>query len=237
MKINKDIIYILIILALLVVGYFIIKTVNNQKKMYKEKTDLYVSSIEDTLTTTRNKLGQEQSKTGILTATNQKYFTQMQTKDADIKHLQTLLETESQGRRDIETALVVSNQTLIHVRDSAKNAIVGWDSTYPTYKKQFNRQWDSGAVILGRNIFDLSVININSYEWVMGTEPDGKFIKGWFKRKEFAQITNLNPNTQTKTMKVYHASPVGNKPLKVGLGSGAVGFIACELLHFFKIIN
>lgn len=72
------------------------------------------------------------------------------------------------------------------------------DTAYPTYEKSVKNNWISQNIQLGKNIFRQDLKIYNSYEIIVGSEPNGLF-----KRKQFAQITNLSPYSETEAMKVY----------------------------------
>jgi hypothetical protein len=213
----------------------LIALIIHQKRGYKEISQLYVTA-QDSMKTYRNEKGQFVSKISVLQATNEKYFLEMQTKDADILHLQQLLKDEKKQRHDVDMALTFSTATNLKLQDSLTNLISSVDSFlingqkvyYPTYTKSFadTGKWYSGDVTLGKKIFKLDLALTNKYDVVIGTEPDG-----WFKRKGFAEITNLNPYSQTKTMKAYQKTPIPNKPLKTGVITGVIGFIIGIGIH------
>jgi hypothetical protein len=223
-KISKYSIIITVV-AILCIGLYIQSTIS-QKKKYKEIAQLYKIS-QDSLIITRNKLGQEVTKTGVLQATNDKYFLQLQTNDADIKHLQDIVKEEKKKRRDVEVTLVLSTNTNIQLKDSIKNLIAGYDTTdsvpTPVYEKTFKDEWVSGKVKLGLKQFELNQVIVNKYEIVVGDEPDG-----WFKKKPYAQVTNLNPYGETKNLKVYQNISVPNNigvKVKYGIGGVILGFL------------
>lgn len=96
------------------------------------------------------------------------------------------------------------------MKDSLQNKIIGYTkdkilvhNTYPIYEKKISNQWMDQTIKLGKNVFEQDLITYNSYSVVIGSEKDG-----WFKRKQFAEITNLNPSSSTEAMKVYQKKPV-----------------------------
>jgi hypothetical protein len=224
-KISKYSIIVTIV-AILCAGWIVRSSIRSAKK-YKEIVQLY-QVAQDSLTITRNKLGQQVAKTTVLQATNEKYFLKLQTNDVEIKHLQDVVKEEKKKRRDVEVALVVTTNTNIHLKDSIRNLIAGYDTTdsvpTPVYEKEFKNEWVSGKVRLGLKQFELNQVIVNKYEIVVGDEPDG-----WFKKKPYAQIKNLNPYSSVESMKVYQKTSVPNKGLKTatkyGVGGIIVGFL------------
>ena len=222
---------IVTVLALLCLGLYIRSNIN-QKRKYKEIAQLY-QVAQDSLVITRNKLGQEVAKIGVLQATNDKYFLKLQTNDVEIKHLQDVVKEEKKKRRDVEVALVITTNTNINLKDSIRNLITGYDTTdsvpTPVYEKEFKNEWVSGKVKLGLKQFELNQVIVNKYEIVVGDEPDG-----WFKKKPYAQIVNLNPYSSTESMKVYQNTSVPNNfrtKVKYGVGGIALGYLV-KLVFF-----
>lgn len=233
-KISKYSIIVTIILIVVLCIAFKIIVKNNRD--YRVINELY-KTTQDSLQIERNAKGQEVAKVAVLVVTNQRQFIELQTKDEEIKQLQQLVEKESKGRKTVEAAMVLANQTIVKLKDQLANQVVGDttvnDTTYATYKKVIKDDWTSGTVIMGKYCFDMSLKIRNEYEWSLGTEPYGKWPKNWFQKREYAKITNLNPNTETTTMKVYHNKPVANKPVKHFLEGTVIGagiIIAIQLL-------
>ncbi len=199
MKIPKWIIIASIVL--IAVMYFMTRTIIHQNRKLNQINEMYIA-VQDSLIITHNKLGRQVAKTSVLETTNQSYFLQLNSKDEEINQLQSLLKAETKKRHDIEVALVIKDQTIFKLRDSLQNNIVGYvtvkDTVYPTYEKSVNNHWIEQNIQLGRMTFKQDLKILNAYEIVVGSEPDG-----WFKRKQFAQITNLSPFSETTSMKVY----------------------------------
>jgi ABC-type multidrug transport system fused ATPase/permease subunit len=223
----------LILLVIIIAS--LITLLVHQKRTYKEISQLYVTA-QDSMKSYRNEKGQFVSTISVLQVTNQKYFTEMQTKDAEIIHLQQLITDETKKRHDVEMALTFTAQTNLHLQDSLTNIICKVDSFvsnghisyYPTYYQNITDtgKWYVGNVTMGLKLLKLNLSITDKYDVVIGTEPDGLF-----KRKGFAEITNLNPYSQTKTMKAYQKKSISNKPLKTGLITATIGFIAGVLVH------
>jgi hypothetical protein len=236
-KLSKySVIVTIIVLAILITSFIIISSQRRSIKDLKETKQLYID-LQDTLTKTRNNLNQETAKISVLTTTNEKQFIELQTKDATIIKLQALVERESKGRKTVEAAMVLANQTIVKLKDKLANQVVGdttvSDTAYATYKKVVKDDWTSGTVVMGKYCFDMELKVRNEYEWSLDSEPYGKWPKNWFQKKEYANITNLNPNTETTTMKVYHNKPVANKPVKhflEGTVAGAIIIIGLQVL-------
>lgn len=211
MKISKTTVLLLAIVGVLV--YLLLTVAHHKNKKLSEINSLY-KAYEDTASFYRNSLGQQVAKTSAIEATKQKYFLGLQSSNKEIKELQGLVKSESKKRHDIEVAIVIKDQTIYKLQDSIKNNIIGQtvehkgDSivVYLTYQKDTTNQWLSQKIILGRKIFKQDLKVFNAYDITIGSEPDG-----FFKRKQYAKITNLNPASETTAIKVYQKKEVPSK--------------------------
>jgi hypothetical protein len=223
MKISKYSIIAIVIIG--VVLYIIIHLLISSNNKLSEINNMYKVS-QDSMITYRNSFGQQVSKSEVLQTTNQKYFLQLKTNDSLILQLQNIIKSESKKRRDVEVAIVFKDKTISKLKDSLDNLIVGGtvehkgDSTfvYPIYQKIISDKWRYESIKLGKNMFEDSLSIFNEYNIVVGSEPDG-----WFKKKPYALITNMNPSSETTAMKVYQKKPVANKTLWTTLKAGIIG--------------
>jgi hypothetical protein len=211
MKITK---YELIVtLAFALVLFFSIKSCSSNKKELAEKDNLN-RVINDSMVTYRNQRNEQVAKVEPLITTNQKYFLELKTKDATILKLQALVKEESKKRHDIETALVISNQTIYNLQDSIKNKIIGQtsehkgDSIYiwPIYERITVNKWLRDTIQIGKAVFNHKLTVYNEYDITIGTEP-----AGLFKRKAYVKITSLSPYANTTDLKVYQKKEAPSK--------------------------
>ena len=78
---------------------------------------------------------------------------------------------------------------------------------------------------MGWDTLDLSLKVKNDYDITIGDEK-----VSLFKRKTYANITNLNPDTETKVIKVYDKVEKKNHTVRnVGIATG-IGFIIGVLI-------
>lgn len=206
-------IFSFILIAFLVAGgYFVNKRINK----LKETVALYEVAQKE-LTTTKNKLKQSVSTVEVLTAENTSLFTTLGIKDENINRLQSIVKTYEKKVGDLNTALAISDETIMDLTDSLTNTIVGYtthiDTTgcpvkYPIYQRVFvgKDNWYNGTVMMGLDTLDLHVMSRNAYDITIGDER-----VSLFKKKLFANVTNLNPNTETKVLKVYQKAEVKTK--------------------------
>ena len=186
---------------------------------------------QDSIRVTKNRLNQQTATVEVLTAEHNFAIQQLAIKDKEVIRLQNLVRSYEKQKGDLNTALTITTETVIRLQDSIQNLIVGYselvdslnDSTtviYPIYSRDFSDEWKQGSVTMGLEMLDVSVVSKNEYDITIGEEKESLF-----KKKMYANITNLNPNTDTKVMKVYQKEPVKTKTfqkLTIGAIAGLV---------------
>jgi hypothetical protein len=223
-------IIMLLAIILLIVLYFWRKSAVKSEEMSK----LYTTSL-DSMKSFRNQKGEFISTISVLQASKNSYFLELKTKDSAINHLQDIVKQEQKKNHDVNVALTFYTTTYHHLKDSLKNTIVASDTEtihgvkyiYPTYTHELkdSGNWISGNVIMGRQTFDYTAKFRNDFDIIIGDES-----AGLFKRKPFAQITDLNPHTSTQNMKVYQKTTTPNKPLINFLEGTALGAVIVLLV-------
>lgn len=230
-KMNKaiGIFAIVVTIVLVAIMYFSNKRIQELKEIER----LY-NIAQDSLVVIINKYNQEVAKTEVLQSENTTLFTQLKIKDKDIIRLQNVITNYEKENKKINTALVISNETNIQLRDSLRALIIGYsndDSTdmeFPIYQREFKEDngWYKGEVVVGLDTLAVSILSKNAYDITIGDEKINLF-----KKKLYANITNLNPNTETKVMKVYQKETVKrNDVKKIGIFT-TIGLIIGLLIN------
>ena len=206
------------IIVFMFVAYVIIGAAikSNYQKNLKAKNDLYEAS-QDSLKLVRNQLGQQTATIEVITSENTSLFTKLKIQDKDIYQLQQNIKQYEKKIGNLNTAIIISNSTIVKLQDSVKNLIIAFTSDldtpnilYPTYYRKINEEWYNGEITMGLNLLEFNIKNRNDYSITIGDEKISMF-----KRKMYANITNLNPNTETIVMKVYQKEEVKTNTLKV----------------------
>lgn len=210
-----------------IIGSLITKS---QNKKLETIANLYEIS-QDSLKLERNKYNQQTATVEVLQSKNTKLFTDLNIKDESISRLQKIIKQYEKKIGDLNTAIIISNQTIIKLQDSLRAIIIGYSENpetpgvfYPIYEREISTKWTSGRIIMGLDSLNLQLLNKNDYEVTVGNERSGMFAK-----KYYANITNLNPNTETTVMKVYQKDIVKTNTPKV-FGIGAICGILISLL-------
>lgn len=188
----ERIIYILIIFLCFIGMY-------NGCEKGKQKQNLLIA-INDTLTKTMNKLGQEKASTDLLLGTY-KNFKAMHVADSSaIGKLQKLVDKLTISATYLSNA---TGNTFVSVTQPILSAdTVKMDPIlviYPEYKTNYENKWERFSITANKDSFavDYKVFNEFSLkqEWRRN---------GLFKRKTpEVSILNLNPHTETKELKTF----------------------------------
>jgi hypothetical protein len=191
MKIER-IIYVLIIFLCFIGMY-------NSCNENKEKQNL-LNSVNDTLTKTINKHGQEKASTDLLLSTY-KDFKAMHVADSSaIGKLQKLVDRLTISATYLsnvtDNSFVASTQTII----SGDTVII--DSityVYPEYKTNYTNKWERFNIKATKDSFAIDYKVFNEFNLKQEWKPNGLF-----KRKTpEVSILNLNPNTETNELKTF----------------------------------
>lgn len=191
MKIER-IIYCLIIFLCFIGMY-------NSCNENKEKQNL-LNSVNDTLTKTINKHGQEKASTDLLLSTY-KDFKAMHVADSSaIGKLQKLVDRLTISATYLsnvtDNSFVASTQTII----SGDTVII--DSityVYPEYKTNYTNKWERFDIKANKDSFAIDYKVFNEFNLKQEWKPNGLF-----KRKTpEVSILNLNPNTETNELKTF----------------------------------
>lgn len=199
----KNIFRLILVILLLLLVFSYVKT-NIKLKRLENIESLYKAS-NDTIIKYRNAYNQEVTRVQTLVTDNKKAFLKLQTKDKEIIELQTLVKSYEKENKKVSYALILSNQTLFNLRDSLRNAIIGYTPTdsvdYPIYERTFkdsSNKWIEGVVTLGIDTFNLKAKIHNKYNIV-----NSNIKVNWLKSYQYTEITNLNPYTETNSVKAY----------------------------------
>lgn len=210
---SKDPKNVIIAILLIIAGILYFKSCGKGK--LETYIDLYEAS-QDVLHQTRNKLGQEVTKTSLLVAEREKDLLKIKSKDSSIIALQKVVK-DYKGK--LAAATVLSNSTT----DSGTTVtLIEYDTIktdtgqyiYPTYTSEWKERWSEGYIKAGKDYVFRDIKVKNEFEITQGWEKQG-FLK---KKKPLVTVVNLNPNTVTQELKSFFVQPYKNK-ISIGLGA------------------
>jgi len=200
---NKVLFFVIVIFAIT-----LCVSLHNNNKLAndnKELSNLYPiaqSELEKTI----NSKGILENKTKVLETTNVKLLKELQSKDESIIKLKQQVEYYKNKLSSGSSVTVVTTET--NASGSNVNEPIEYtfdcDSTFPIYKSNIKNfgEWITGNVIASKDSTSINLKIKNDFNIVIGEEKQG-FLKP---KKPIAIITNENPYTDVKDMKVYRVA-------------------------------
>jgi len=176
------------------------------------------AALGDTITFERDEKGRQLAKISIITGTSKRQLLSIESQNKEIRHLQQLL----RDTKGILSATVLSNATrsnlIAHSNIKGRDTIRVGDTIklYPEYWTIYSNEWHDFNIIANKDTIEVDYRVFNKYEITQAYE---KRKKGLFRKKvPVITIKNLNPNTETLTLKSFAIKP---KPRKYSIGVGA----------------
>lgn len=212
-KTNRKIIIILIIIILLLGAgsYIAVNHYMNKADDEKALRDAALSELE----LSENALGQEVAKRQAYSTTNINSFLEASGLDSLSKELQKLVKQNKKLLKDGGSATSVTTSSEIDQSTTTNITYVNNDS-FPTYDTRYLDDWLDYTIIAKKDSITLDFSLINSFDVVVGTEPQGFFKPD----KPFVTITNKNPYTKTTDMRTYSVKMPKPKRLGIGVSAG-----------------
>lgn len=207
---KKDIYYIIGIVILVIL--LLLQKCDGNRKL-QEKSDL-INSLSDSIIHTTNKLGQSVAKISVLETSSTKDFLKIRSSDSTIIFLQgKVKEYKSQLKNGGSITTIGTNTNI----NSNTATTVKWDTiktgtVFPVYESKLTDKWYNGFIRASHDTIKLKLNVKNDYTVVIGEE--GKLFR---KKTTFVEVTNLNPNTETTTLRTYQVKN-DTKPKRFGIG-------------------
>ncbi len=193
---KRDFIYLAVI-ALLLIG--IVNSCNKNNKEQASLTYAY-NAANDTLATTRNKLGQEKASTALLYSTV-KDFKSMHVADSSaIGKLQKIVDKLTISATFLSNS--TGNNFSVKTNTVSSGDTVKIDSliyVYPKYSTQYNNRWERLNLAANKDSFHVDYKVFNEFELKQSWERS----HWWKRRVPVASILNLNPHTETVEYKTF----------------------------------
>lgn len=212
--------YVIVILCLIIIALYVGITKNKNRV---EDANSIITQLNSDLSVVRNSLGQEISSRESLQLLNTTLLLDLKSKDYTIQKLQELVAAKRKENKDLNSAIIILNNTLVNYEDSVLNfisdTVIIDNEDYPTYKRNIDNfdKWITGSVELGITKFNIDLSIYNEYGVSLYSEK-----KGLFKpRKNYVEVINFNPYTSTSDIRNFEVKPKENKK-----GPFIVGFVA-----------
>lgn len=184
------------------------------KDKYENQLDLY-SSITDTLHNYKNKDSLNVAKIKVMETDRAEDFLKIENLEGYNLRLQQLISSQKKDIKDLTSALIVANET--HYYDTIREYIpIGGDTIIfsksilldSVRNNWINATW---GFRMGKSILQLETFD--EFSIVVKDSKDGPF----------AEITNYNPYSTTKDMRVYNIATPRQKRQGIGLSIGIGG--------------
>jgi hypothetical protein len=226
---NKERIYKAVGITIIVILVLLnLKSCKNTQDIKKDYVST-INALQDTMITYRTKDGMQVAKISLIETEKASQFLDIQSKDAVIVKLQEEVKKNKNRLGESNSVTVITNTTELNTVDTtyvtSRDTIIRNDTVfvYPEYSSLIKKglrvdssYWISANVKANKDSTSFELGIQNSYTVVLGREK-AKSFKGLFKPKiAFAEVTNENPYTSTKSIRAYQVKVP--KPKRFGIG-------------------
>lgn len=221
MEVSKLHIVYLVVVGLLIAALTItFVSLNRQKSKFIDQEELY-NAVTGSIKTWKDKDSLNNAKIQIMQTEKAGDFLKLQNLEGVNLELQNLIKSQDKKIKDLTAALVIESNTIY--TDTLRifypiggDTIVFSDSIL---LDSISNEWIDAMFGFNRGFSYLDVNIKNKYEIVMGFEGGNLFKRGI----PYATITNLNPHTSTKEMRVYQVRIPKQKRFGLGFQAGFGG--------------
>lgn len=200
------ILIIVVLLLLYFLGCSIVKANNKE-----DQQNNLVSALGDSLSILKMKDSTETAKIQSLTTSKTQDFLKIKTQDSTIIVLQDVVKQYKDKLKVGGSAVVVRGETNIESSGPTIIEHTSYDSVdrpiFPVYKATINNKWYTIKTKADKDSTHIDLKIINSYDVVIGKE----------KGKWFANVTNHNPYSSTKSMRAYNVETEKVRQKRVNL--------------------
>ncbi len=212
MKINRDLVLILINIGLVVIVFFLLRGGGNDKEIVK-----VYEHLGDSTTYFKNKYNELVAENSVLTTTNTKDFLAIQSKDSLVILLQARVKQYKDKLKDDGSVVNFGTTTSID-KTTATTVIDSFpvnDSSKcnPQYKSAFRDKWIQYEIKSNKDSTKLKLMTEDNYSVVIGEQRPK-----WNKKKEtFVDVIPSSPYARAKDVKAYKVDDK-RKPPRLSLG-------------------
>jgi hypothetical protein len=200
----------------------------------EELANAYTAAA-DTLSITRNKLGQEVAEKQLIQTESKKAFLQMTAANEEIAELQR--EVKKLKGRNVSATILTNNTT--NTLNTATDSIIIHDTIYengtitvfPTYTYARNNEWERFDIRASKDSLQMDYEIYNKFVITQSMKKQGGFFS---KKAPTISVTNQNPYTTTQQLQSYSVDCKCRKGMwfSVGTAAGATGIVV--LLNSIK---
>lgn len=222
--------YWIVTILIIVIILMCLDTCNKGQKV--DELNKLMFAMNDTMVSYRNKNGEHVAKIAAFETQSVSDFLKLQTQDSVIKKLQDEVKRYKGKMGGGGSVTVITTET--SAQGSTASTITESDTVikdnivyiYPKYEftiDQFGK-WITGNGYAKKDSTFLDLKVVNNYTVAVGYEKrkvPGKLFK---QKVAFAEVTNENPYTETKSIKSYTVSAPKQKNFGVMVGMGYGGY-------------
>jgi hypothetical protein len=228
MKINKLNIILLIVLGIVI--FITIIRINTYKNKYDNQIELY-NAITDSLKMYKNKDSLNVAKIRVMQTDKESDFLKIKNLTGTNLELQSLIKNKDKKIKDLNTALILKDETIV-IDTLRQYYPIGGDTvmfSQSVILDTISDKWINTIFGFRKGFSYLDLKVYNEYQLTIGYEGGNIFRQG----TPYAIVTNLNPYTVTKDMKVYQVNiPQKKFGVSLQLGVGGLYDLNTKLLGY-----
>lgn len=217
---KKDLIFGGVIVILLGVAILLFSLLNEKRSDYKEQVELY-NAITDTVKFYRNKDSLNVAKIQVMQTDKESDFLKIKNLTGTNLELQNLIKNKDKKIKDLNTALIHKDET-VYVDTLRMYYPIGGDTiifSQSVLLDTINNKWINAKYGFNKGFSYLDLKVYNEYQITIGYEGGNLFKKG----TPYGIVTNMNPYTSTKDMRVYQVSVPKQKRMGISFQAGFGG--------------
>ena len=190
---------------------------NEKRSDYKEQVELY-NSITDTVKFYKNKDSLNVAKIQVMQTDKEFDFLKIKNLTGTNLELQNLIRNKDKEIKDLNTALIHKDET-VYIDTLRMYYPIGGDTiifSQSVLLDTINTKWINAKYGFNRGFSYLNLKVYNEYQITIGYEGGNLFKKG----TPYGIVTNMNPYTSTKDMRVYQVSVPKQKRMGISFQTG-----------------
>ncbi len=217
---KKDLIFGGVIVILLGVTILLFSLLSEKRSDYKKQVELY-NSITDTVKFYKNKDSLNVAKIQVMQTDKESDFLKIKNLTGTNLELQNLIRNKDKEIKDLNTALIHKDET-VYIDTLRMYYPIGGNTiifSQSVLLDTINNKWINAKYGFNRGFSYLDLKVYNEYQITIGYEGGNLFKKG----TPYGIVTNMNPYTSTKDMRVYQVSVPKQKRMGISFQTGFGG--------------
>ena len=217
---KKDLIFEGVIVILLGVTILLFSLLSEKRSDYKKQVELY-NSITDTVKFYKNKDSLNVAKIQVMQIDKESDFLKIKNLTGTNLELQNLIKDKDKKIKDLNTALIHKDET-VYIDTLRMYYPIGGDTiifSQSVLLDTINNKWINAKYGFNKGFSYLDLKVYNEYQITIGYEGGNLFKKG----TPYGIVTNMNPYTSTKDMRVYQVFVPKQKRMGISFQTGFGG--------------